>query len=146
MIFVRIMLLKHERAAPSHACIREGKSIMFINFSNHPSVEWSKAQIDAATIYGEIIDIPFPQISAAQTEEELKEMTKKVAGQIGAYHPDCVLVQGEMTFTHALVNALKKQGILTVAAVSERISKEQNSAEGTLKTSLFCFVKFREYY
>ena len=32
---------------------------MFINFSNHPSEAWGKAQLNAAMEYGEVIDIPF---------------------------------------------------------------------------------------
>ena len=35
---------------------------MFINFSNHPSVRWSAEQTAAAIEFGDIVDVPFPDV------------------------------------------------------------------------------------
>ena len=52
-----------------------------------------------------------------------------------------VHVMGEMTFTYYLVSLLKAKGITCVASTTERIIEEKDG----MKTSLFKFVKFREY-
>ena len=36
---------------------------IFINHTNHPSARWSAAQRAAAEGYGEIVDLPFPDIA-----------------------------------------------------------------------------------
>lgn len=36
---------------------------MLINCSNHPSRLWGDPQKEAAKVYGEIMDIPFPQVN-----------------------------------------------------------------------------------
>ena len=38
---------------------------MFINFTNHPSAQWSAEQKAAAQAYGEVIDLAFPAIDPA---------------------------------------------------------------------------------
>ncbi|MDR3261870.1 MAG: hypothetical protein LBT78_08560 [Tannerella sp.] len=35
---------------------------MLINLSNHPSALWQAPQLEVATVYGEIIDLPFPVV------------------------------------------------------------------------------------
>lgn len=41
---------------------------MFINFTNHPSAQWSAEQKAAAQAYGEVIDLAFPAIDPAADE------------------------------------------------------------------------------
>ena len=48
----------------------------FVNYSNHPSSAWSSDQIAAAHKYGDIIDIPFPNVSASSGEEEILQTAK----------------------------------------------------------------------
>ena len=52
-----------------------------------------------------------------------------------------VHVMGEMTFCFALVARLKAAGVKCVASTTRRDATE---ADG-VKTSRFCFVRFREY-
>ena len=44
---------------------------MFINLSNHPHQGWQPDQLEAAEHYGEVVDLPFPQIPPQMTGEEL---------------------------------------------------------------------------
>ena len=43
----------------------------FINYTNHPSINWSEAQLQAAKIYGEIIDMAFPEIDPHWDESQI---------------------------------------------------------------------------
>ena len=49
---------------------------MFINYTNHPSASWGEKQMDEAKKYGEIVDMPFPNISPQMTVQELTELVK----------------------------------------------------------------------
>ena len=42
---------------------------MFINYTNHPSASWGEKQTDEAKKYGEIVDMPFPNISPQMTAQ-----------------------------------------------------------------------------
>ena len=50
---------------------------VFINLSNHPSNAWSKEQYEAASEYGEVVDIPFPQIEASSSEEDIENLVEE---------------------------------------------------------------------
>ena len=156
---------------------------MFINLSNHPHCRWLPEQLKAAERYGEVVDLPFPQIPPQMTGEELDaEVARYFAlvmnmirdsdhGEEGIAHPrrqgdgmqtpscenndredgkDCfktaVMLQGEMTFTFRLVTRLKAEGILCLAACSERKVEECVSDSGEMrKVVVFEFAGFREY-
>ena len=49
---------------------------MFINYTNHPSVSWGEKQTSEAKKYGEIVDMPFPNISPHMTAQELMKQSK----------------------------------------------------------------------
>ncbi len=118
---------------------------IFINLSNHPAEKWSEAQIEAARQYGELQEIPFPNVGPdadAETmkkivEETLRQVKETAEGKTATVH-----VMGEMTLTYALVSKLKEVGIRCVASTTNRDVTE--NADGT-RTSKFNFVKFREY-
>lgn len=118
---------------------------MFINFSNHPSSRWSEDQIRAAEAYGTIVDIPFPAVPAAADEYEIQQLSEKYLLKIRMLKPSCVLCQGEFTLSYCIITALLRDGIKTVAACSERISRESTVDGVTEKTAVFRFVQFREY-
>ena len=40
---------------------------MLINFTNHPSAQWSAEQQAAAQVYGKVIDLAFPAIDPARS-------------------------------------------------------------------------------
>lgn len=120
----------------------------FINLTNHPASRWSAEQLDSAKRYGKVVDMEFPQIPPTATQEDIKKMAKSIAEDIcGTYQiGDGVLVQGEMTFTYAIVHELQSHGIVCFAACSDRVTEEVVNPDGTTtKRSTFKFVQFREY-
>lgn len=119
---------------------------MFINCTNHRLNEWSEDQIKAASVWGDIVELPFPNVSPYASTAEIYEIADKYSEQIVSMKPDAVLVQGEMTMCFAIVNKLKTHNILTLAATSERVSDVRTDDSGnSIKTSYFRFVGFREY-
>ena len=118
---------------------------LFINLSIHPSSKWGEEQLDAASKYGEILDIPFPEISPECESSKVDSIVAKHANQIRdlAKTNDIVVhVLGEMTFTFKLVKKLLDEYIPCVASTTERIVRDNE--DGT-KTSEFKFIKFRNY-
>lgn len=125
---------------------------MFANVSNHPSSKWAKEQILAAQDLGacpDIFDVPFPNVPPDATSEEVYALAQDLFKRIDCLpsennRPMVVLVQGEMTFTYALVRVLLEGGpYWPVAATTERVVVEDPNT-GT-KTSVFKFVRFRRY-
>lgn len=118
---------------------------MFINLSNHPSDKWSNAQIEAARKYGEIVDLPFPQVDPNGDEvyiAQLADQCIREANEISHGQSFTVHVMGEMTLTHALVCRFRSVGVPCVASTTQRKVTEQS--DGT-KTSEFQFIRFRNY-
>lgn len=119
---------------------------MLINLTNHPHETWSAKQLSASKSYGEIIDIPFPQVDPFAGTSEIAELADQMLTQLLQRHPDAVLCQGEMTLAFALVARLKAAGIPVLAACDERKTKEtQDEFGNTVKTSVFVFRQYREY-
>lgn len=118
---------------------------MFINFTNHPVGKWDEAQLTAAKKHGAIIDMPFPLINPMLTKCDILALAKDYVGRITAMSPKAVLCQGEFTLVFAVVAELKKHGILTFAACSERCVSEHSEDGVMKKTATFNFVQFREY-
>jgi hypothetical protein len=120
----------------------------FINLSNHPSKGWPKEQIDEALRMSHatiIKDLPFPNINAEMSSDELVEQAKKIAGEVEEKCEDCepkiAMVQGDFTFSWLVVQYLKAMNITCVAATTRRIVEQ----EGQVKKSYFQFARFREY-
>lgn len=126
---------------------------MFINISNHPSSKWGIEQIEAAKkLGGNIIDIPFPNVSPNATKSEIfrlvdeigcivLEKTKELSNVI-----DYVHVMGEQGFVFSFVNYIHLfknifNNIICVHSTTERIVEEKDGQ----KVSTFKFVQFREY-
>ncbi len=118
---------------------------MFINFSNHTSEKWNEEQLQAARVYGEIVDISFPQVPAEATSHEVTLMSQHSAQQIIDMKPDCVLCQGEFCLAYEVIRLLKATGIKVVAACSERDTVEIYGGSTVRKVSNFKFKQFREY-
>lgn len=119
---------------------------MFINLTNHPSRQWGINQINASLVYGNIIDIPFPNIDPNFNKEKVDELANFYVDKIVRLSPKAVLVQGEMTFCFEVVKQLKEQGIIVVCACSIRDTVETHSTDdNTVKETLFSFVQYREY-
>lgn len=119
---------------------------IFINFSNHPSTGWSKEQVSEALKYGEIIDIPFPDVDPALDSDEISQLACEYTGKILEYKPVAVMCQGEMTLSFKVVEMLKSKGILVLAACSTREVSHETLEDGSVvKTHKFRFVRFRSY-
>lgn len=122
---------------------------MLINLSNHPSDKWSENQRHTAIdYYGDIIDLPFPVILPAESEEYVlnlsKRYFKKCQDLIGNSNSEnnAVHIMGEYNFTLALVTLLLKSNIICISSTTERIVKELDN--GNREVS-FKFIRFREY-
>ncbi len=121
---------------------------MFINFSNHPSDKWETAQIDAARKYGEIVDIPFPDVPADADEEKIEQIACECLQTILSSADDikAVMAQGEFTLTYKIVVGLKEKKIKVMSACAQREVSEYIDEKGNnVKKSVFRFVRFREY-
>lgn len=121
---------------------------MLINLSNHPIEVWSKNQFnEALVLFTSIQDFPFPHIAASSSKKEVYNLARKyysICKRILSKSSDkhnAVHIMGEHTFVFYLVTILKKHNIKCIASTTTRISKQI----GSEKTSLFNFVKFREY-
>ena len=119
---------------------------MFINISNHPSSIWRENQIEAAKHYGDIVDIPFPnilpQINTVEVKLVVDEYLQKIVALANGLTETIVVhVMGESVFSFMLVAALLKKNYKVVASTTERVV----SYEGDVKRTEFKFVRFREY-
>jgi len=107
---------------------------------------WSCEQTKAAINFGTIVDLAFPNITPSANEQEIQQIGDDFVSEIVSLSPAAVLCQGEFTLSYYVTHALKKIGITTLCACSERIVVDRCEEEGLLvKTSCFQFVKFREY-
>ena len=125
--------------------VKEKNRHVLINFSNHPSESWSEKQIKAAQKYGEIIDLPFPDIDPYMNKKQLQALSadyvQKIQAMAKGYH-FTVHLMGEMTFTYMVVSQLKEVGIECIASTTQREVEETSDGR---KTSVFQFVSFRNY-
>lgn len=119
---------------------------IFVNCSNHPSKGWQDSQKNAALEYGEIVDVPFPNVGSEITNEELDALVDDTVNKILEYKPKAVMLMGEFVTSYKIVNKLKENNIKVLVSVTERNSKEVKGKDGVInKTSVFDFKGFREY-
>lgn len=121
------------------------KTNLLINLSNHPSSLWDSNQLQAASVYGEVVDIPFPEIDPNATEDEITNLTGEFLGKIQQFAQSAsvtVHLMGEFTFCFALALALNKSGIECVASTTRRDVTLDDSGTKQVK---FHFTRFRKY-
>lgn len=119
---------------------------MFINLSNHPSSKWDKAQAECSKRYGDIFDLPFPQVDPEGDEAYIANLVEEYVQKVlalGRSDELTVHVMGEMTFTFAIVAKLKAAGATCVASTTERITRHLPDGR---KESVFRFIRFRQYH
>lgn len=119
---------------------------MFINFSNHPYGKWDEKQKLAAEKYGEVKDIPFPEVPPTAGKMELRRMADRCYGEITeAVGEDkkysVIHLTGEHTLNFLLVSRLLQNGYRVITSTSQRNTVE----EGNKKITTFEFEQFREY-
>lgn len=120
---------------------------MLLNLSNHPSGQWSEAQLQKAIEqFGQVVDMPFPVINPEGDEMYIKDLAHTYLQRILAMcerYPDITVhIMGELNFCFALVELLKKSGIACVASTTTRKVIIANNSK---KVSEFEFVRFRYY-
>lgn len=121
---------------------------MLINLSNHESSRWSVKQKQAAQLFGEIRDFPFPTVDPAAKLPQLIELAQ-------SYLQSCLFmmapaeiafsavhVMGEMTFVYQFVKLATAAGLRCLASTTERIAVDKPDGG---KMSEFRFVAFRDY-
>lgn len=113
---------------------------MLLNLSNHPSSKWGEKQLAATEQFGGVIDMAFPNIPPAATEDDVRRLVEVYAGEVLASDAKIVHLMGEMCFSFALVSYLQKIGIPCVASTTERRTVENPDGSKTLS---FEFVQFR---
>ncbi|MDR1898213.1 MAG: CRISPR-associated protein [Prevotellaceae bacterium] len=118
---------------------------MLINLSNHPSHLWKEEQLEAASSYGEVVDIPFPEVDPEGDEAYIQTLCHEYMEKILRLSQEktvTIHVMGEMTLTHCLVNALLSKRIPCMASTTQRMVTDKD--DGT-KEVQFVFTQFREY-
>lgn len=119
----------------------------FYNITNRPSNEWDKKQLEAAKEFGEIIDLPIPEVPATATERTIHSFAADMVGTMLAKKltEDCVisaLVKGEPTLVYSIVTGAKMEGIQCYASSFAPYTVE--NSDGT-KTVNYEFDHFRAY-
>lgn len=125
---------------------KKKKSIL-INLSNHPSDSWESNQIQSANKFGDIIDIPFPEIDPEWDETQIEAFATEYLIKIKDLSEQkavnsVVHLMGEYNFCFSLVSKLKAEGIDVLVSTSQRQSIINEDGTKTIK---FSFVQFRKY-
>lgn len=118
---------------------------MLINISNHPYEEWDDRQKEMALIYGDVMDLGFPDVEPDGDEEYIDALTDRYMENVMALSKGIAVtlhVMGEMTFTFAMVSRCRQAGIECIASTSSRSVKK--NPDGSKNVS-FRFVRFRKY-
>lgn len=121
---------------------------MLINLSNHPKNQWQQEQIsEGEKLYGEIIDLDFPQIPPEEDENYIIDLVQYYyelcASKLkqSESNRNAVHLMGESNFCFSLTSKLLESGIECIASTTKRNTIIKNN----IKTSEFKFVRFRKY-
>lgn len=118
---------------------------MFLNLSNHASMNWSESQRAAAEKWGEIVDLNYPNVNPYATSEEITSLAEELEEKILSMKPDIIMCQGEFTLAYSVIRRVRNHGIPVVAACSQR-NVEETIENGVVKKNvIFEFCGFREY-
>ena len=118
---------------------------LFINLSNHPSSSWTAEQLTAAEAFGELVDMPFPQVAPDATADDIKTLAEAQVEAImkqAETHTVTVHVMGEMSLIYRIVRMLSERGIRCVCSTSYRVVKDQGDGRRLVE---FNFNSFRDY-
>lgn len=123
---------------------------MLVNFSNHRIENWGVEQLATAKSFGEIIDLPFPNVDPTGDRTYIAvladECVERIMFIIANPDSDVVHIMGELNLVYNVVKKLKSKGVRCVASTTERRVEEKVSSNGEIqKIATFKFCKFREY-
>ncbi len=117
----------------------------FLNITNHPSANWPKEQREAALAIGrEIVDIPFPEIDPTWESVRVVEMAVDFFKDLQdrSLLPAAAVVQGEYTFSFALVLLFLRANLPCYNATTKRMVQHDESGAIVKR---FEFVQFRAF-
>lgn len=120
---------------------------MLINISGINSRQWDPLQRAAALRdYGMVIDLPFPEVPAAATEEEVAALARDTVDKAMslASEETSFLVKGEMSLTIAMIDILREAGHTVLIPASERWIDEVRHGKNKQKRTRHKFVRFRK--
>lgn len=121
---------------------------MLINLTNHPFLQWSDEQKQAAEQFGSCVDLPFPAVDPSADADDIDALADEYLQKILdiSKHEESepvVHLMGEMTFLYALANKLRDKNIRCVASTSERNTIDLGGGQKEIQ---FSFVRFRNYF
>ena len=96
---------------------------MLVNISNHPASKWSKEQHDiAAMLFGEVYDLPSPEIPPEWNGFEVCECIDDFINEHwNLFNPlNSILLAGELSFCIALYHRLQTYNIRCYVTTSQR--------------------------
>ena len=96
----------------------------FVNLSNHGSGAWGEAQTSAAKVYGDIVDVPYPQVPTDLDENQFLELVESTVASVLAHEPAMVMCQGEMTTCFSIVLSQDLHFRLWQLYLNERLWKK----------------------
>lgn len=118
----------------------------FINVSNHPSKGWGERQMQAAEVFGQVVDVAFPNVPPTASLGDVESLADKCAEQIKALCPVAAMVSGEATLAAAVVRRLQTARIVCYVATTERVVTETKLPDGSVdKAARFEFVAWRAW-
>lgn len=118
-----------------------------VNLSNMPHELWVKEQQDKAVeLYGNIVDIKFPDIDLSCHEWDIEDLAEENVSKIISFAPSAVLVDGERTLSFLIIKKLQEKGVTCITAWLNVGLIESSFIDGqTLAMPKFDFIGFRKY-
>ena len=132
------------RTHADHACEKKQRKVL-LNLSNHPLSTWNVEQKEAAAVYGEIVDLPFPAIADTADTADIQALADEYLCKIQAMGNNkntTIHIMGEQTFLYSLLHRLQACGYRCIASTTKR--NVEILPDGSEKKS-FTFARFREY-
>lgn len=122
---------------------------MLINLSNHPYEKWDQKQLRVAIDkYGSVKDIQFPAIDSMADSEHVFNLAAEylaLCKNIGLHDtssPIAIHIAGELCFVFHFVTLAKFCNLMCICSTTQRVVTEEKN----IKTSIFEFVRFRNYF
>ena len=119
---------------------------MFYNLSNHPHINWGNAQLEAARKWGDIEDVPFPEINAQLDEQDILRAAQECVKKIQMSKHDAILVAGEYGAVFPIIDELLNQGKTVLSTASDGKIAYHTADNGTSERIIhYNFLKFIPY-
>ena len=119
---------------------------MFYNLSNHPHVNWGNAQLEAARKWGDIEDVPFPEVNAQLDEQDILRAAQECVKKIKMSIDDAIFVAGEYGAAFPIIDELLNQGKTVLSTISDSKIVYRTADNGTSERIIhFNFLKFIPY-